>query len=139
MTTDQAYRWTAAGSTDDVTTCDHCGRVDLKTTVRMVATGPDGDDDGEQYMGVVCAVKMTGRKAADIRTEAARADRAREQAIRDVHNAWGDARSSFISARREAAIGRWPRWADIRGYNESADAVAALAAWDADNPAPPRP
>lgn len=104
MTT-TATTWQARGLTDDVTACQHCGREDLKATVRMVAVGPDGDDDGDMYMGVVCAARMTGRKAAEICTEAQRADRAHIQAIRDAWNTWSGQRTDWMIARRVAALG----------------------------------
>jgi hypothetical protein len=101
----ETLQWHAKGFTDDVTTCEHCGRVDLKGTVRMVAVDQDGAADGEEYMGVICAARMTGRKAGDIRTEAVRADRAADAAIRDAHRAWSDAHTAWKVTQRVTALG----------------------------------
>jgi hypothetical protein len=131
--------WRAMGLTDDITTCDHCGRADLKATVRMVAVGPDGDDDGDTYMGVVCAARMTGRKAAGIRTEAQRADRARDQAIRDTHRAWLDRLTDWHIAQRTAALGTDASPRACMDYLGSPEHRAAEAVWLADNPRPPAP
>lgn len=138
MTTTWTLRWQARGLTDDVTTCDHCGRVDLKATVRMVAVDPDGNDDGEQYMGVVCAAKMTGRKAAEIRTEAARAGRERAEEIRRVHRAWFDAHHEWFMARRDAALGPNARPRDILAWSDTPEHRAAEAEWRAEHPEPAR-
>lgn len=86
--------WRAMGSTDEITTCDHCGRDDLKGTVRMVLVSEIGEEDGEQFMGTVCAARMTGRKVTEIRTEAARADREREAAERAAQQAERDRRDA---------------------------------------------
>jgi hypothetical protein len=86
--------WRALGLTDEITTCDHCGRDDLKATVRMVLVDADGGQEGEQFMGTACAARMTGRKVAEIRTEAARADRERVAAERAAAQAERDARDA---------------------------------------------
>src|SRR4029079_3973808 len=93
----EVFRWVARGFTDDVTDCQHCGKTDLKGTVRMVALGPDNEDLGDCYMGVGCAARMSGRKAAEIRTEASRADRQARDAARParVGLAGGPARRLF--------------------------------------------
>jgi hypothetical protein len=106
-------RWAAKGFTDDVTECGHCGRTELKGTVRMVVVDADGNDDGDMYMGVVCAARMTGRKAGEIRTEANRADRARDEARRAAHRAWSDAHTDWFITRRDAALGPGARPHDI--------------------------
>lgn len=95
--------WRAMGSTDEITTCDHCGRDDLKGTVRMVLVTEIGEEDGEQFMGTVCAARMTGRKATEIRTEAVRADREREAARVAAERAESDRRH----AAEQAAFAAW--------------------------------
>ena len=58
-TTDTRYR--VLGTTDESTTCDYCGRVDLKSTVVL-------DLDGEiTYAGSDCASKMAGRAKSGAR------------------------------------------------------------------------
>jgi hypothetical protein len=59
------------GTTDDITTCDVCGRPELKGTVAL-------DADGETtYAGTTCAARLAGRTTLDIRSAARAADRAR--------------------------------------------------------------
>ncbi len=61
----------ALGTTDAVTTCDCCGKVNLKLTVAMEL------DDGQiVHYGRVCAARNTGKTqpqiAGEIKVEAAR-------------------------------------------------------------------
>lgn len=70
-----------AGTTDDVTTCDQCGREDLRMTVRLVIVKGDVED-GELFVGSECATRFPapGRKRrtrSAILAEAAAADRER--------------------------------------------------------------
>src|SRR5690606_12988059 len=53
-----------AGTTDDVTTCDQCGREDLRMTVRLVIVKGDVED-GELFVGSECATRFPapGRSA----------------------------------------------------------------------------
>lgn len=142
MTTDTAQvTWTAKGFTDEITACEICGKPELKGTVRMAAIDADGEQAGEVYAGVVCAARRAGRKAADIRTEAQRADRARAQAIRDTHRAWSDAESRWFCARRDAhfGTGRHIPFADLQAWRNSPEQQAAAAEWLAENPPPPTP
>lgn len=138
-TTGDTITWQARGLTDDVTTCQHCGRENLKNTVRMVAVDADGGDDGDAYMGVVCAARMTGRKSAEIRTEAQRADRARDQAARDARRAWADALSTWRIAQRDAALGVNPTVRECLTFFATPAHRAAEAAWLAANPDPSGP
>jgi hypothetical protein len=78
----KAFR--VAGTTDDVTICDQCGRDDLRSTVVMVHQDADGNDDGTSYMGSDCAARAAGWTQAKVRKLASAADRAaKEQAERD--------------------------------------------------------
>lgn len=133
------YTWRAKGFTEDVNQCEHCGKADLKGTVRMVTVDADGGEADDTFMGVVCAARMTGRKAQEIRTEAARADRARDAAIRAAYTAWSDASSSAFIARRDAALGPRARFAEISAFMDSPEEKAAAAAWLAANPKPVDP
>ena len=65
----------AIGTSEEVTTCDCCGRADLKSTVVMVEIDPDGGQIGdEMYYGCVCAARHSGRPVREIRSEAKTAD-----------------------------------------------------------------
>jgi len=76
MTTTTTYR--VIGTTDDVTTCDVCGRPELKGTVALDA---DGDIT---YAGTTCAARLAGRTTRDIRSAARAANEARIEADREA-------------------------------------------------------
>jgi len=60
--------YTTLAIVDDVTSCDCCGKQNLKSTVAMER------DDGEvMYFGSICATRHSGRGAKEIRSEAKRA------------------------------------------------------------------
>ncbi len=79
MTT--SYRY--SGTTDELTTCEECGRSDLRSTV-ILAVVVDGHDDGVIYVGSSCAAKFLSRKtgrtvtAAEVRQGLRDAERARQ-------------------------------------------------------------
>jgi hypothetical protein len=85
-----------AGTTDDVTTCDQCGKDDLRHTVVMVHLDADGNDDGVSYMGSDCAARAAGWTQARIRKLANAADRAtKEQAERERLAKQAEERAKF--------------------------------------------
>lgn len=69
------------GTTDDVTECQVCGKVELKGTMAL-------DMDGTTvFAGFTCGAWLAGRPVRELRTEAKAADQARrdaEQAVRDA-------------------------------------------------------
>jgi hypothetical protein len=71
-----AVTYRVAGTTDDANECEICGKTDLRGTV-ILDTG-----NGHVYAGSDCAARLTGRPVKEIRTAAARADRARKAADR---------------------------------------------------------
>lgn len=72
------------GTTDEITTCDQCGKEDLRDTVIMVHLDADGNDDGTSYMGRDCAARATGWTQAKVRRHVTAADRAaKEKAERE--------------------------------------------------------
>jgi hypothetical protein len=85
-TAPHGYR--ACGTTDDITDCDHCGKTGLKSTVILRFLDADGNDDGERYVGVVCAGKILShgranpRLAARILREAQAADHRKAEAVK---------------------------------------------------------
>lgn len=64
-TTVKAYR--VKGTTDEVTECDLCGKVELKGTVILAALDADGNEDGVCYFGTSCAAKAAGWTVRDVR------------------------------------------------------------------------
>lgn len=78
-------RMRAAGFTEEIETCDCCGRTGLKGTVRMVIVSPDGDVLSEAgFFGVVCASKHSGLPVKAIRAQARAADEAARLARLDA-------------------------------------------------------
>jgi hypothetical protein len=75
----QTYK--TLGTTEDITTCECCGRSNLKKTVIMGLLDCDGNVETEQFFGVVCAARHTGQKAAEIRKEAKTADESKKRQI----------------------------------------------------------
>jgi hypothetical protein len=136
QTTTDTLTYQARGTTDEITQCEICGKPELKGTVRLALVDPDGGVVDEVYAGVVCAARRAGRKAADIRTEAARADRAHDEAVREAFRAWDDAQSSWFCAERDAALGPDAGFAAIVEFSASPEHKAAAAAWLAANPLP---
>lgn len=78
----RAYR--VRGTTDDVTTCQQCGKPELKGTVILDILDADGNTEDVTYAGSTCAAKMAGSKTtgAKIRQEAQAADCRRAEAVR---------------------------------------------------------
>jgi hypothetical protein len=78
--------YTFVGTTDDVTTCDCCGRSDLKGTV--VLRPADGGD--EVFFGSVCGARAQGWTVKEFNSAAKTAQKARERAARERRNkiAW---------------------------------------------------
>jgi len=72
------------GTTDDVTTCQICGKPELCGTVILDILDADGNTEDVTYAGTTCAAKVTGSKATSIKNAAAAADYRRS---RDLENA----------------------------------------------------
>lgn len=70
------------GTTDEVTTCEHCGRDELKGTIRLGVLDEDGNVDDVTYFGAVCGAKAAGWTTCEIRKAASAADRAAAEAAR---------------------------------------------------------
>ena len=70
------------GTTDDVTECEHCGRVDLKGTIRLGYLDADGNVEDVTYFGAVCGARAAGWTTKEFRRAATAADRARTEAER---------------------------------------------------------
>ena len=76
-------RYTYLGTSDEVTTCDCCGKSDLKSTVAISA-----DEQGETlYFGSTCAARALKVQVAEVKRGTAAADRAKEEARRAAQDA----------------------------------------------------
>lgn len=101
----KAYR--VLGTTDDVTTCELCGRVELKSTVALQPLDPDGGADGEPvYFGSDCAARAAGWTQKEVRKAAGAADRARVEAERQRRNAidWYVSNDRDVQRARAAVL-----------------------------------
>jgi hypothetical protein len=81
------------GTTNDVTTCERCGRSDLAKTVACEYPGGH-----VRYLGEECAARVTRGRKIDIRQQAREADRGKadeehrkRQAVAErQHQSWED-------------------------------------------------
>lgn len=62
-------RFTLIGITDEVTTCDCCGKSDLKCTMLLQEYDADGNQSGEVYFGRDCGARALGWKVSADRAE----------------------------------------------------------------------
>ena len=92
METAKLYK--ALGTSDDVTTCDLCGRDDLKSTIALQQLDIDGNAVGEVvYYGSDCGARATGWTQADVTKAAKNADDETRRAVMIVRQA--EAQAAF--------------------------------------------
>jgi hypothetical protein len=106
------------GTTDDVTTCDCCGRADLRKTIALAF---DGAVD-PVYYGVTCAAHALRRSVMEVRSSVKAADDAARAARREAEAvAW------------RAEDERWGAWlaANAPGLGERLDQIEALGGFSA--------
>ena len=78
------------GTTDDTTTCDQCGKAELRSTIILALLDADGNVAETVYYGSTCAARAltarTGRRhtGAKVLDEARAAQRLRESADREA-------------------------------------------------------
>ena len=107
----------AIGTTDEVTTCDCCGKSDLMLTVIML------HDDGQRVnYGTTCARRNTGKTAPQIRAEAAAWE------VEMLAKAQTEFKSSPQAAAERAAFDSRPR--DLIGRAAAEWVSAAVDAAD---------
>lgn len=81
------------GNSDDVTTCECCGRKNLKSTVALSI------NDGEAvYFGVTCAARALAMEAKLVRRASKAADEAKYQAEKTARQAKADAEFALWDA-----------------------------------------
>jgi len=62
------YKYRPAGTSDEITDCDLCGKTGLKKTIILEYVDAQGDSDGERYVGSDCAGVLLSY--AEVKTEA---------------------------------------------------------------------
>lgn len=97
-TTTAAYR--VLGTTDEVTTCDICGKVELKGTIVLGVLDADGNVEAELYAGSSCGAKAAGRTGRG--ASAKLADEA-EVVTRKTRDAATEARGKMAFYRWDSA------------------------------------
>ena len=97
-------RFRVQGITDDVTTCECCGRAGLKRTVRLVELDADGNDVEAVYYGTDCAARAAGATSTRIRNAAAAGNSLEETAAKWARGAL--ATFSAITAAEYLAANR---------------------------------
>jgi hypothetical protein len=115
--------YTVKGTTDEVTTCELCGRDELKGTVVLVSLDADGNPDGEpSYFGTSCAAKAAGWTTREVTRRVTVAKKEAKAA------AGAAARVAGMKARQEetAAYTRWLKETYPTGSPVKEYGVAAL-------------
>ncbi|MEV4037671.1 hypothetical protein [Streptomyces umbrinus] len=119
------------GTTSDVTTCDLCGKPELKGTVVLMPLDVDGNEDGDAcYFGTSCAAKAAGWTLKEVRAgikRAAEQERAAERARRiaereaetKAYNAWvaetyGTGATLKNGIQKHGAAGLWAQFRAAR-------------------------
>lgn len=105
-------KYTLLGVDDEVTTCEHCGRSNLKNTVVLGVLDRDGNVVGDARFGRDCAAAALGRrkgssKAAPAYIEQEARNHQAARLVASVPN------SQWRRVQLEA--GRFPRWAYLAG------------------------
>lgn len=103
-TTYRGYRF--LGTTDDCTTCDCCGKANLKKTVVIMPLGAEGEDEGmPSYYGTTCAARALATTAKAVTEHAGVAERQRRDALEVAHRTvakYGD-----FTDNPDAAVARY--------------------------------
>jgi hypothetical protein len=86
------------GTTNEVTECELCGRVDLKGTIVLATLDADGNEEGVVYYGASCGAKAAGWTTKDVRKAAKTAD----DDAREARRAASQAESDAYCAARDA-------------------------------------
>jgi hypothetical protein len=89
------------GTTDGVTECELCGRVDLKGTIVLAPLDEDGNEEDVVYYGTSCGAKAAGWTTKEVQDAAKKADReaheAKIAAIQEEERKFCAARDAWIA------------------------------------------
>lgn len=97
------------GTTDDVTTCECCGKANLKSTVAIEMQ--DGSDP--VYFGVTCAARALKTSAKEVKAGAKQADDAKREA-----------EMAAKRARDEAEFAKWDAF--TRKYSAARELIERI-------------
>lgn len=112
--TEDAHTYRIKGTTDDITTCDCCGRTGLKKTVILAVLDADGNQEDQTYYGTACAAKATRQTTTAIRNAASTADTNNAEARRWAAEFANLPLATYLNANRRAGTvdeltARWAR------------------------------
>lgn len=70
------------GTTEEVDSCDCCGKTNLKSTVELMELDAEGNEASSSpvYFGVTCAARAMRREVKEIRREITAAERVKHEA-----------------------------------------------------------
>lgn len=104
------------GTSDDVTTCECCGRANLKSTVALLTEGATTP----VYYGVTCAARSLKMQNIEVAKAARQVERDHAAAL---------AHEDYLAWRVEDA--RWQAFLDARapGLRERADQIVAVGGY----------
>lgn len=117
------------GTTNEVTTCELCGRDELKGTVMLVTLDLDGNPDGDpSYFGTSCAATAAGWTQREVTQRVAVVKREAKNAERKAQaDKAAAARVAFWKARKEEdqAYAAWlketyPTGSPVKEYGTAA-------------------
>ncbi|MFJ4988678.1 hypothetical protein ACIP9H_33375 [Streptomyces sp. NPDC088732] len=124
-------QWVMKGVTDNVTTCDCCGRQKLKRTVVVVPLDADGNEDGDAcYFGTGCAAVALRRTQSWV-TGAAQAatlkHNERERWARRMVSVYGPVEFSTVREKAAAWFSRNPMREGQPGASVQIDRILSEA------------
>ena len=113
------------GTDDSVSTCDCCGRSDLKSTVEIETESGD-----VVHFGVVCAARALKVSVKEVKAGTVAADNAKELAERRAREAAWTAKDAALTAWlwARAPILGWDNKPDRRAQVEALGGVKAIRA-----------
>ena len=123
------------GTTQDVTECELCGRVDLKGTIVLDELDDEGNTTGSVvYYGAICGAKAAGWTTKEIRTQAKAADLERNRVYREAMtartNAFCEARDTWCQSTYGTDIWHVPgvKFFDVvTQFEKTSECSAAIA------------
>jgi len=80
MTTTRNKAFQVRGMTDQITTCELCGRDELRGTVQMIELDADGNPMRDLYFGTGCAATAAGWTQREVTERVKAAEQARRDA-----------------------------------------------------------
>jgi len=122
-----AATYAVRGTTGDVTTCQICGKPELRGTVILAILDADGSTEDVTYAGTTCAARAAGHGAtsAGIRKQADAADYRRARAVEFAREqlSWWEPIEGDRQAIRDLYFGANP---SARGKVNAIERVAEI-------------